>query len=251
MTEIIIIGSGCGVPSLKRGSPGLVIRINDEFLLFDSGPGTLRKLLEAGITYQDINHIFYSHFHTDHIADLGPLLFAAKYQLNLREKSLAITGPPGIKNFYQRLLNLYGEVILPHFFTLNFTELTEGEISSSDWKLTAKPMIHTEHSIGYRLENSQGKVIVYSGDTDYCRNIITLAQNADILILECSFSDERKVSGHLTPSIAGKIASEAGCRKLVLTHLYPDCDNYDITGQCRKIFGREIVLAEDMMKIEV
>ena len=59
-----------------------------------------------------------------------------------------------------------------------------------------------------KLTDSNGKSIVYSGDTDYCPELIELADNCDLLILECSFPDDMKVEGHLTPSEAGKIAAE-------------------------------------------
>ena len=70
--------------------------------------------------------------------------------------------------------------------------------------------------------------MVYSGDTDYSEDLIRLAQGADLLICECSLPEEMKVEGHLVPSLAGRIASEAGCRKLLLVHLYPECEGRDI-----------------------
>ena len=93
--------------------------------------------------------------------------------------------------------------------------------------------------------------MVYSGDTDYCDNIVKLGREADVLILECSFPDERKTEGHLTPSLAGKIAREASCKKLLLTHFYPVFQGHDILAECRKEFSGEIILAEDGMKITV
>jgi ribonuclease BN (tRNA processing enzyme) len=59
------------------------------------------------------------------------------------------------------------------------------------------------------------------------------------------------VKGHLTPSEAGKIAAAAGVKKLVLTHFYPPCDEEDMISPCRKFFDGEIVLAEDLMRVEI
>ena len=91
--------------------------------------------------------------------------------------------------------------------------------------------------------------MVYSGDTDYTENLITLAENANILICECSHPDEEKVQGHLCPSLAGGIAASAGVQKLVLTHFYPRCDVFDIEKECRKTYKGELVLAEDLMRL--
>ena len=102
--EIIIIGSGTGVPSLRRGSPATVIRVGDHLLLLDSGSGTLRRLLEAGVDFRDVDYLFYSHFHPDHTSDLVPFLFASNYgSEEVRRRGLTIIGPPGMADFYEKL----------------------------------------------------------------------------------------------------------------------------------------------------
>jgi ribonuclease BN (tRNA processing enzyme) len=70
-----------------------------------------------------------------------------------------------------------------------------------------------------------------------------------VLILECSMPDERKVSGHLTPSECGRIAAEAGCRHLVLTHFYPVVRNGAIRARVRRAFAGRLTLARDFTEI--
>ncbi len=98
---------------------------------------------------------------------------------------------------------------------------------------------------------SGGESVVYSGDTDFSDNLVTLSTNADLLICESALPDELKVEGHLTPSLAGEIATRANVRKLVLTHFYPQCDLVDIEQECRKTYAGPLVIAEDLMKIEL
>jgi ribonuclease BN (tRNA processing enzyme) len=105
--------------------------------------------------------------------------------------------------------------------------------------------------VGFRLECKKGKTIAYSGDTDYCTNLIELARGVDLLILECSFPDDRKVEGHLTPSLAGRVAQEAECKRLLLTHFYPPCDDHDIVGIVKNQYAGEVILAEDLMEVVV
>ena len=251
MAELIIIGSGTGIPSLRRGSPGLVILSDNTKLLIDSGPGALRKMLEVGITYQDIDVLLYTHIHPDHVSDLVHILFACKYADLPREKELFCIGGPGFRSYFEKLKNLYGPWIEPKSYRLTVKEISEEPLFCWDLRILSKPMAHISESVGYRIEFKDERSIAISGDTDYCQNIIDLGSEVDLLILECSFPDGKKVEGHLTPSLAGRIALESHCRRLLLTHLYPVCDRFDVVGQCKKIFQGEISLGEDLTRIKI
>ena len=92
---------------------------------------------------------------------------------------------------------------------------------------------------------------MYSGDTDVCESLVSIARNADLFICESAVPDDQKVDGHLTPSLAGDIASRAGVGQLVLTHFYPECEKADIIQECRKTFSGPLLLAHDLMKLEL
>ena len=109
-------------------------------------------------------------------------------------------------------------------------------------------MNHSAPALGYRLE-ARGKSFAYSGDTDYCRAVVDLGRRADVLILECAVPDERKVVGHLTPTACGRIADEAGCRHLVLTHFYPVFAGYNIRTRVRAQFRGRLTLARDFTTV--
>jgi ribonuclease BN (tRNA processing enzyme) len=248
--EISVIGSGTGVPSFRRGSPGMVIRIGTSTLLLDSGSGTLQRMLRANIDFKEVDYLLYSHFHPDHTADFVPFLFASNYGSDeKRTGELTVIGPKGMHHFYEGLKAVYGRWIEPQDYTLNLMEIGEEESTFPDFSLQGFYMLHSESSIGFRLTGRDEKAVAYSGDTDFCANLIALGRDVDLLILECSFPDSRKVEGHLTPSLAGRVAREAGCKRLLLTHLYPPCDDEDIVMVVKDQFSGEVILAEDLMKI--
>jgi ribonuclease BN (tRNA processing enzyme) len=112
-------------------------------------------------------------------------------------------------------------------------------------------MRHNPESLAYRVTSAAGRSAVYSGDTDYNENLIALSKNADLLICESAFPDDAKTAGHLTPSLAGEIATQANVKTLVLTHLYPQCDLVDIAGQCRRTYRGKLILARDLQRIVV
>ncbi len=251
LAELIIIGSGTGIPSLKRGSPGLVVLSDSSTLLIDSGPGALRKMLEVGITYQDIDVLLYTHIHPDHVSDLVHVLFVCKYADLPREKELLCIGGPGFKSYFERLKNLYGSWIEPLSYRLTIKEISQEPLLYRDMRIISKPMAHISESVGYRIKFNDGKSMAISGDTDYCQNIIDLASEVDLLVLECSFPDGKKVEGHLTPSLAGRIAIESRCKKVLLTHLYPVCDQFDIVKQCKQVYRGQVILGEDLLRIQI
>jgi len=137
---------------------------------------------------------------------------------------------------------------------LNIVELDNNARDMSrlgDFQVESLPVDHNEESIAYKVTGSGGKSVVYSGDTDFSENLVALSKAADFLICESALPDELKAKGHLTPSLAGEIATRANVRNLVLTHFYPECDLVDIEKQCRKTYDGPLLLAEDLMTIEI
>jgi ribonuclease BN (tRNA processing enzyme) len=251
LEELVLLGSGTGIPSLRRGSPGLLVLSDSTKVLIDSGPGALREMLKVGVTYRDIDMILYTHIHPDHVSDLVPIIFATKYADLPREKELFCIGGPGFKSYFEKLKWLYGQWIDPQSYPLTVKEISEGAVLYRDLKISSKPMAHISESVGYRIEFEDEKTMAVSGDTDYCQNMIDLALEVDLLVLECSFPDGKKVEGHLTPSLAGRIGLESHCKKLLLTHLYPVCDEFDIVNQCKQFYQGQIILGEDLMRIQI
>ncbi|MDX1708934.1 MAG: ribonuclease Z [Desulfobacterales bacterium] len=253
--KITILGSGTCVPSLKRSSCSVLMQTGSSRLLFDSGPGTMRRLLEAGTSIFDISHIFYSHFHPDHSGEFVPFIFATKYPDGSRRKTvLTVGGGRGFLDFYERLRSAYGSWIelAPNLLNMiEFDNKKSDYLQLEDFTVETAPAAHNEESIAYRITGADGSSAVYTGDTDYSETISDLAKNADLLICECALPDRLRVAGHLTPSLAGDLAARAEVRKLILTHFYPECEKADIEAECRKTYSGPLVLAEDLMEIEL
>lgn len=250
-TRITILGSGTCVPSLKRNPCAFVLETGSSKLLFDCGPGTMRRLLEAGITINEITHIFISHFHPDHTAEMVPFIFSSKYPLHARRMTpLILVAGKGFVRFFSQLKTVYHEWIELPDGLLNFFEMDNQEKDAlvfDDFSVNSMPVNHRPESIAFRVTDRAGKSIVYSGDTDRCSSLSAIAKNADLFICESAFPDQLKSDGHLTPSLAGEAAHKANVKTLVLTHFYPECDQVDIVKQCRMAYKGRVVMAEDLM----
>ena len=252
---VTVLGSGTCVPSLERSSCSVMIEVHDTRLLFDSGPGTMRRLLRTNTTIFDVDYIFYSHFHPDHTAELVPFLFATKYpDMSQRQTLLTIVAAVGFKEFFAGLKTVYGQWIELDPGLVEILQMSNCSTDLrrlKDFTVQSAPVEHNPESIAYRITNAGGRSVVYSGDTDYSENLIELSKDADLLICESALPDDYRIKGHLTPSLAGDIATRAGVRKLVLTHFYPECDQTDIEQECRKTYAGPLLLAEDLMRIEL
>ncbi len=252
---VTILGSGTCAPSLTRSTCSVLMETGGAKLLFDCGAGTMRRLLEAGITVFDVGYVFFSHLHPDHSGELASFLFSNKYpDPDRRKEPLTLVGATGFADFHRRLEAVYGQWIDLGQGRVNLVEL-DGRGPDSGrflgFSVRSLPVEHTDQSIAYRVTGPNGACVVYSGDTDMCDNLVEIAGDADLFICECATPDDLKVDGHLTPSLAGEIARRAGVRKLVLTHFYPECDAADIVGQCRKSYDGPLDLARDLMRFEV
>lgn len=247
--EITILGSGTCIPSKTRGSSGYYIETSQSRILLDCGNGTTWKLEQIGVYFADISHIFISHMHPDHTSDLIPFLFANKYPYNRkRTRPLEVWGPTGFKDFLYKLNKLYNNWLNPELLIVN--EFTSPYIEFDDFKLTSKPANHSIDGLIYKIDSGD-KSIVYSGDTDVCENIVDLARNADLLIIECSTPDGQKIPGHLSPKDIIEIANKSNPKKIVLTHFYPRCDEVDILDIIKPHIKEDCIKAEDLIKIEI
>lgn len=261
--NLTILGSGTAAPRIDRNPSGYLLKIQNKNLLFDSGPGTIRQLLKLKINLLDIDHIFYTHLHNDHISDLAAIIWANNYG-TFRKKPLNIYGPEGFKKYFRLLM---AEILKPTklIYKINVKELKNNSIlkipitktsnknkpiKNNFIKIAARKVKHIGECMGYRIEH-KNKVLVYSGDLGPCSSILDLAKNADLLSLECAFPDKMPFPHHLTPSQCGEIATKAKAKKLILTHMYPECDKVDVVKQCRKTFSGKIIKARDFLSLKV
>jgi ribonuclease BN (tRNA processing enzyme) len=248
--EIILLGTGTAVPVKQHSPAGLVVIADGMQLLFDIGPGTLSRLEQAGMSYNQLNHLFLTHFHPDHTLDLATLLLVFNYAPGaVRTLPFAITGPFGVEDFLQHMLQLYPELI-PSEYELLLNHIRQDEYSIGKINILSAPTGHTPESVAYRVELA-GHSMVYSGDAAPQGELAQLAEGADLLICECSFPAGWQTQEHLNADSVGRIAHQAGVKFLVITHCYPPALAVDLIGQIRGYFNGEIQLALDGLRLSL
>jgi ribonuclease BN (tRNA processing enzyme) len=231
----------------------VVVRSGGQTLVFDLGSGAVRGMLRSGMDPLAVDRIFFTHLHPDHTVDVVPLLFAMNYGApEKRTLPLYVTGPEPFLRFWRSVMEVWGAWMAGDYAML-VSELPQecpSPIDLAGCLLSWAPAEHRRESIAYRLD-AEGGAFVYTGDTEYSESVVELACSADTLLIECSFPDEAPVPGHLTPSAVSRIASEAGVRRVVLTHIYPAADRLDLVSEVSRGFDGEVILAEDGLTFEV
>ena len=253
MPTLILLGTGTCSVTAARSMSGYALVRDGRIVLLDCGPGTLRRMAEAGLSVHDVDAVLLSHLHVDHVADLAPLLFSRKYDpLGPGERPIALWGPVGVAHHLDTLVLLHGATL---FYPDDPPAITEFAVGSTwhrggvgNLAVTARRVDHGAHeALGYRIEGD-GFALAYSGDSGPCDALVHLSQGADLFLCECSVPDDAEVPGHMTPRHVGEIAAQAECRKVVLTHLYPMMDAVDAEAGVRKYFGGEVVRGADGMR---
>jgi ribonuclease BN (tRNA processing enzyme) len=225
------------------------VECDRERILMDCGSGTVRTLARFGRAWQRVTRVLLSHFHTDHVADLAPLLFALKHGLNApRSAPLTVLGPGGLLDHIEALSHAHGEFLRDPGFPVEFVELSPGDRWSTPGgtcRIETFPTIHTAASLAYKLVTPAG-VLGYTGDTGPDPSLGRFLSGCDVLIAECSLPDGSGMSLHLTPSSLGEIAGVAGAGLLVTVHAYPPLDPEKVPDLLRSSgYGGKVLTGKD------
>ncbi len=242
--EYIPLGTGSCVPDYKKNSSGAFLIIKDKLFLIDCGTGVLHTMTKTEFDYKNIDAIFITHLHIDHVNDFPALLFALKNDpQSSRKRDLSVFAPKGFRKYYQKLIDLFGETIISPNYEVKITELANTEIEYKSVKIKTKKTHHTEHSIGFRWEMGK-KIFCSTGDTGYNENVVELCRSADTAVMECSAPEEIVLDKHLSPERIGKIAKKANVERVIVNHRYPVMDTIPIKKIIRNKFQGKINLAQ-------
>ncbi|MGM0418205.1 MAG: MBL fold metallo-hydrolase [Thermodesulfobacteriota bacterium] len=250
---VTVLGSGTAAPSLKRSQSSVWVRTDKLNMFLDTGSGCLKRLMEAGGDINDIDAVFLSHFHPDHSAELVSFLFSIKYGGLNKNKKLYIMGGTGVKEFFSGLKNVYGHWINNdnNLEIIEFDNSCRGSLKFGNIIIETFPVVHRPESLAVKLTNENKKSFVYSGDMDLTENFEDFIKDCSILLIEAAMPDDRKVDGHLTPKLAAGYAKKGCAGKMILTHLYPECETKDFITEAGNIFKGEIKTAYDLMEIKL
>ena len=214
-------------------------------VVLDLGSGALGPL-QRHTRLDALDALVLSHLHPDHFMDVCGLYVARRYSPDGPVPgSLPVFGPTGAA---ARIGQAYGADPAELAAAFDVRELADARpVTLGPLTLTPYRVQHPLEAYGVRVEARAGRraeVLAYTGDTDACAALLPLAQGADLFLAEASFQEGRDEARgvHLTGLRAGRAAADAGCRRLLLTHVPVWTDPEVVLAEARSAFPGPVQL---------
>ncbi len=218
MTRVRFIGSGDSFGSGGRFQTCILVDADGYRFLIDCGATSLVALKRAGVDPGSIAAVLLTHFHGDHCGGVPYLILDG--QFSKRERPLVVAGPPGVR---ERMTAIF-EAALPtssrteQRFGVSYVELSERPTTIGPLGVVALSVAHLPETVPHGLRvRVDGRVVAYTGDTDWCDALPRLADGADLFIAE-AYSFEKRIPQHLSYATLLAHRDELRAKRIVLTH---------------------------------
>lgn len=221
MMQLTVLGYWGGYPTKNEGTSSYLLESQGFHLLIDAGSASLISL-ENHLDPLNLDAVLLTHYHHDHIADVGVLQYTRQLKRMDHDERRA------------PILPIYGhQEDQESFQRLTMERVTEGIGYQEEEPLTVGPFeiqfmktLHPVPCFALRItEESTGKVLVFTADSGYLPEFIPFSQDADVLLADTNFfegMENHRV--HMTSIEVARIAKEANVKKLILTHLPQEGD---------------------------
>jgi len=276
--RLVLLGTAGGpTPKRTRAAPAQALEVDGTVYMVDCGNGVGRQMALASLPFTALRHVFLTHQHSDHDADLVTLPLLAWAAGN--EGEVILHGPPGIRRAVRSGLRAHAfdietrvkdegrpdlrKLLRVHTIKEDGLVLDDGQARVTAARVQHPPI---EDAFAYRFD-MPGWSVVLSGDTAPSDSLVRLAHGADVLVHEVLLADAGEVArwlekppdhplvqhvvrSHTSYHDVGRIAREAGVKTLVLSHFVPGdapVDKDTVLKEIRKSFDGKVVFGEDLM----
>ncbi len=276
-TRVVLLGTKGGpTPGPFRAQPATAIIVDGHCYLVDCGNGVAQQLAKAGIALPTLDQVFVTHDHSDHVIDAGSLMVLAwgsglSHAVTLHGPSplAAIVRASLAASAYDIDIRMREEGRPPLAPLVRVNEISTAGPVFRDARVAVTSALVDHYGVkpafAYRFE-TPGRSIVIPGDTTYSPALVALAKGADLLIHEAMYEPavhtmgaenatalyDHLIHSHATTEQVGRVAVEAGVKKLVLSHLvpgYPSITDAMWLAGVRKFFQGEVVVGRDLMQV--
>ncbi len=272
---ITLLGTGCPPAVMNRFGPSTLVEAGTQKFVFDAGRGALQRLVQLGVRWQDVEGVFLTHLHSDHVVGFPDLWLTGWLIAPGRSVPLPVWGPSGTAQMMSHLEQAYeydirirgaNDRASPDGVMLRAQDVGEGVVYDRHGvKVTAFEVDHApvKPALGYRIDYA-GRSVVLSGDTRLSENLIRHAQGVDVLVHEVFVPETLRRAGvpperaknimdyHVTPEQAGEVFARTKPKLAVYSHIcMPTALEQELVPPTRQTYSGPLEVGEDLMVIEV
>ena len=281
--DVTLLGTGDPVPRVDRFGPSILVEAGPYRLLFDAGRGASQRLTQLDISLGDIDAVFITHFHSDHLSGLPDVWLTGWLPppFGRRDEPLRVIGPEGLAGILDGLRQAFDPDIqirlVDEQLPLQGIEFDVSEYSADGTvfdqegvTVTAFAVDHGQYikpSYGYRVDYA-GRSVVMSGDTRFDENLIAAARGADVVIHEVAAAREEMLAfderiqlildHHTTPEEAGIVFDRVSPKLALYSHLTllsspdsPEVTLEELIQRTRTNYAGRLLVGVDLMRLEI
>ena len=240
--EITVLGCGAAFPRAGGACSGFLFTSGDTHVWVDAGNGTFSNL-QKHISYRDVDALVITHGHSDHIADVMPLMYALGFDPEREPTSVPVYAPFDIEPTLATPLGGKSREMFKTVF--HFRQITEN-FTVGPLEFVPFRTQHPAESFGVRVTDD-GRKAVYTSDTALFPDLVGECKDADLLIAEATYVDriETDPGVHMWAREAGRLAKDAGVQRLVLTHVWATIDPQEAVAEAAEEFGGPVEAAAE------
>lgn len=247
--RLTVLGCAGTFPGPDSACSGYLVEHDGFRLVVDLGAGALGAL-QRHLDLREVDAVYVSHLHADHCIDLVAYSYARRYHPEGIPPVLPVYGPFGTRG---RIASSFESPPVDGLLDVfEFRTVTAGTQLIGPFTVTTAIMNHPVECHGLRLE-AGGRTLTYSADTGETEALVELARDADLLLCEASWVEDRvhPAGVHLTGQQAGEHAAKAGVSRLLLTHVVAFTDPQVVLAEAQAAFSGPITMASPGLQTEV
>ena len=279
--RVTLLGTGSPAPVMRRFGPGVLVQAGGKTLLIDCGRGTTQRLMQSGLRLGQVDALFLTHLHSDHIVGIPDLWLTGWLEANYAQRKgpFVVYGPAGTQGMMDGLVKAYDwdiqariadQDLKPANIRAVVSEFKPGVIyEQGGVKVTAIEVDHGEllkPAFGFRVDYD-GRSVTISGDTRFSENLIDKGMGTDLLIHQVAAVQEALLaspvfkvilSHHTRPEEAGTVFNRVKPKLAVYYHFVllgtpaiPAVTEKQVLEMTRKTYSGPLLIGEDLMAFRI
>jgi ribonuclease BN (tRNA processing enzyme) len=253
--NLVVLGSGASSFHSRRASSGYWLETAAGAVMLDMSAAAVHRAAQENLDWANLDAIWISHFHLDHVGGVAPFLFGTKYAFETqnRTKPLRIFGAKGLRKLLETFNSAGDYKIFAQPFPLEIVEIEAGASFEILPNVKAETFStpHTAESMAIKIV-SGATSLVYTADTGFDEKIGEFAGGVDLFLLEGSFVERSPVESHLAAPQCVELIKIARPKRAMLTHFYAEWDAVDFQPHVAKYASPcEVLEAQDGLRLTI